>query len=35
MISSIAEFESDEGNPIEKLPFKKIPIPIPNKSTPA
>jgi hypothetical protein len=35
MISSIAEFESDEGNPIEKLPFKKIPIPIPNKSIPA
>jgi hypothetical protein len=32
MISSIAELESDDGNPIEKLPFKKIPIPIPNKS---
>jgi hypothetical protein len=35
MISSIAEFESREGKPIEKLPFKKIPIPIPNKRTTA
>jgi hypothetical protein len=35
MISSIAEFESDEGNPIEKVPFKKMPIPMPNKSTTA
>jgi pyruvate,water dikinase len=24
-----------EGNPIEKLPFKKIPIPMPNKRTTA
>jgi hypothetical protein len=35
MISSIAEFESSEGNPMEKLPFKNMPIPIPNKRTTA